>query len=99
MKGWSICVAGGQGRCLGGTGPTDLFQQAPLLDNVRDGLHLDALRLIYVLESIEILGLLVLYHTDLQESMVSGAGIAMVQRNADLAESALADTAEENKVE
>ena len=42
-----------------------LLEKSALLDDVGDGFHLDAFRLIDVLERIEVLGLLVLDHSDL----------------------------------
>ena len=45
---------------------THLLQQSPLLDNICYCLLLDAFSLVNVLESVELLRLLVLYHSNLE---------------------------------
>ena len=43
-----------------------LFQQSTLLDDVRNGFHLDTFGLVDVLEGIQLASLLVLNYTDLE---------------------------------
>jgi len=51
---------------------TYLFEQPPFLDNIRNSLLLDASRLVDIFQSIELLRLLVLNDSDLNERSATG---------------------------
>jgi len=46
---------------------TNLFKKSTFLDDVWDGLHLDAFRLVDVFEGVELTGLFVLDNTNLRQ--------------------------------
>jgi hypothetical protein len=72
-KGWSIWSMFGGASGMGERS-TNLFEQAAFLNDVGDGLHLDAFGFVDVLESIELLCLLVLDNADLGECRISVGG-------------------------
>jgi hypothetical protein len=101
-NGWSICLEGtmSDGSEAQGRRIAHLFEKPALLDDVRDGLHLDAFRLVDVLERVEVACLFVLDDADLErQRIVSMREGGRPENRTDLSEGALADAAEEDKVE
>ena len=85
-------------RVHGGADEADLFQQAALLNDIGNGLHLDAFRLVDVFESIQLAALLVLDDSDLRNERRCDVNQGERKRTC-LSEGALADTAKENEME
>ena len=102
INGWSTWERG-RGQCEGNRGTrmcagSNLFQQPAFLDDIGHGLHLDALCLVDILESIKLLGLLVLDDADLSWEGL-WRNLADDDEATHLSKGTLANASKEHKVE